>query len=564
MKYIKRNLILILILTLAACLRLIRLDSIPIGFNDDEAAFGYNAYSILKTGRDEWGRLLPFPVFESFGDWKLVGYLYLTVISQFFFGVNEFATRLPSAIFGVLTVFATYLLTKELFKKSNFQFSLAHLSALMLAISPWHIAASRNAFESDLLSFFITIGTYWFLKGLTNHGKFLTLAFAAFAINFYFYRSSWLFIPVFGFTILYLHKEYLVKFKSLIFKNILLFIILSLPLIPSVLTFRGQSRFFQESFIAGVSRIGIINEVNQARGICKSHVPKVLCLIIYNKYIYFTKAYISNYIQNLSYAVFFENASPTGFQSFAKRGVFYLVDLPLLVFGFIFLFKDRSPAIKILIPWILIAPIGAAFAGVGNYGRINLIMPALQIAAAFGVSGIVRAVRWNLAKISLGAVISAVIIFSLVKLIIDIFYIEPYFVSSYQRFGYKQLFYYLDSQKNNYDYFYISGKIDSSHQYIQYLYFLKIDPEFYFNNVERERGKDGWINLRKIGNFNFVSSVPGPETLLPRALLTAGNKETEFPAKPIKTINYVNGDVGFEIYDIDEVKRNLEKLKNEE
>ena len=122
MKLIKKNIFLILIIFLAVILRFINLSSIPIGFNDDEAAFGYNAYSILKTGRDEWGRLLPFPVFESFGDWKLVGYLYLAVISQAILGVNEFATRLPSAIFGVLAVWATYLLTKELFRNFNFCF----------------------------------------------------------------------------------------------------------------------------------------------------------------------------------------------------------------------------------------------------------------------------------------------------------------------------------------------------------------------------------------------------------------------------------------------------------
>ena len=48
MKFIKRNIFLILIILIATALRLIELSSIPIGFNDDEAAFGYNAYSIIK------------------------------------------------------------------------------------------------------------------------------------------------------------------------------------------------------------------------------------------------------------------------------------------------------------------------------------------------------------------------------------------------------------------------------------------------------------------------------------------------------------------------------------
>src|SRR3989344_5183236 len=118
-KIFKENLFLIFIILLAVILRFYNLSTIPVGFNDDEAAFGYNAYSILKTGRDEWVRFLPFPVFESFGDWKLVGYLYPVVLSQFIFGVNEFATRVPSAIFGVFAIISTYFLTKKLFENNN-------------------------------------------------------------------------------------------------------------------------------------------------------------------------------------------------------------------------------------------------------------------------------------------------------------------------------------------------------------------------------------------------------------------------------------------------------------
>src|SRR3990167_3596780 len=139
-----------IIILLAIVLRFVNLSKVPVGFNDDEADFGYNAYSILKTGRDEWGRFLPFPVFESFGDWKLVGYLYPTVVSQMIFGANEFATRFPSVFFGILAIFSTYLLAGKLFSQR-----VGLMATLLLAVSPWHIAASRNAFESDILIFFI-------------------------------------------------------------------------------------------------------------------------------------------------------------------------------------------------------------------------------------------------------------------------------------------------------------------------------------------------------------------------------------------------------------------------
>ncbi|OKH25249.1 hypothetical protein NIES593_05695 [Hydrococcus rivularis NIES-593] len=50
---------LLIILAIAALLRLLFLDAIPQGFNCDEAADGYEAYSILETLRDRYGKFLP-------------------------------------------------------------------------------------------------------------------------------------------------------------------------------------------------------------------------------------------------------------------------------------------------------------------------------------------------------------------------------------------------------------------------------------------------------------------------------------------------------------------------
>src|SRR3990170_6052123 len=93
----------ILIVLIAAVLRLWKLDNIPPHLTPDEAALGYNAYSILKTGKDEYGEFLPI-IFKSFGDYKPGLYVYLTVPFVAFFGLNEYTVRLPSAIFGIIAV----------------------------------------------------------------------------------------------------------------------------------------------------------------------------------------------------------------------------------------------------------------------------------------------------------------------------------------------------------------------------------------------------------------------------------------------------------------------------
>ena len=87
-KFFKENWILILILIVAAFLRLFKLGSFPVSLTWDETALGYNAFSLLKTGRDEYGKLLPL-VLKSFGDYKPALYSYLTVPSVLIFGLNE-------------------------------------------------------------------------------------------------------------------------------------------------------------------------------------------------------------------------------------------------------------------------------------------------------------------------------------------------------------------------------------------------------------------------------------------------------------------------------------------
>src|SRR3989344_8822196 len=102
-----------LILSLGVVLRLYQLTTLP-ALNADEAAIGYNAYSLLQTGRDEHGNSWPTH-FQSFNDYKPGLYFYLVLPFVKFFGLNEWAVRIPGAILGVLTVFIVYLLTNKLF-----------------------------------------------------------------------------------------------------------------------------------------------------------------------------------------------------------------------------------------------------------------------------------------------------------------------------------------------------------------------------------------------------------------------------------------------------------------
>ena len=115
----RKNIILISIFILSFLLRFYRLAVLPPGLGRDEVSVAYNAYSILKTGHDEYGRFLPL-YFEAIGDQKLPVIIYLSVPSIALFGLNEIGARFPFALLGSLTVVFLYLFLKSAAKLSPY------------------------------------------------------------------------------------------------------------------------------------------------------------------------------------------------------------------------------------------------------------------------------------------------------------------------------------------------------------------------------------------------------------------------------------------------------------
>jgi len=127
----KNKIILIVIIILGAFLRLINLGNLPNAFSPDELAQGYTAFSIIQTGKDEWGNTNLFNL-QSFGDYKPPIQTLLIIPSIKLFGLTPFAVRLPNAIFAIFTILLTYLIAENLFKNPK----ISLLSALFISLSP--------------------------------------------------------------------------------------------------------------------------------------------------------------------------------------------------------------------------------------------------------------------------------------------------------------------------------------------------------------------------------------------------------------------------------------------
>lgn len=152
--------ILLAIITgLGLMFRVIGFSQLPAGLNRDEAALGYNAYSLLQSGKDEWGVSWPI-VFRSFGDYKLAGYIYTLIPFVQVFGLNAFSVRLPSLLAGITLIPLVYLLTKEVTKRKD----LAVVGAMIQAISPWALHYSKVAFEANLALCLFVASVYLLFK----------------------------------------------------------------------------------------------------------------------------------------------------------------------------------------------------------------------------------------------------------------------------------------------------------------------------------------------------------------------------------------------------------------
>lgn len=154
------------ILFVGVFFRFYNLASVPPSPTVDEVSIGYNAYSILNTGRDEYGNFLPI-LLRAYDDWRPALYVYLVIPFLAIFGLDVLSVRLPSIILSSLSVIAVYYILKELFKNSRlrlvlnfgkmeYKLGVAEIAVFLMAISPWHIYISRLGHEVNAAyAFFI-------------------------------------------------------------------------------------------------------------------------------------------------------------------------------------------------------------------------------------------------------------------------------------------------------------------------------------------------------------------------------------------------------------------------
>ncbi len=534
-----------IILLVAISLRFYRISDLPPSLNWDEVSHGYNAYSILKSGTDEWGRL-PIANFRAYGDYPTTLYMYLTIPWIALFDLNEFSVRLTSAFFGSLLIIVSFLLTKQIIKSNLISLFVAFL----VAISPWTLLTSRQVLQATPAIFFLSLGVVSFLKGIEGK-RILTLLGTIFlGLSSYGYHNTRILAPLILILLIFLFFKQLIKQRKYLILNFLIGLIFFLPLVYVILLGGGSAR----SVWVGILDQGAISEINLQRS--QSNLPDPLPRLLHNKASYFLNKSVNNYIGYFS-PQFLGISGGTHYQfSIPGFGVLFLIQLPLLYIGLIFLilrFKTIKKDKKFLLLWFLVTPIPAAVTrDPFQVVRALTMVPAIFIISGMGLQYVLNFLTKLNHKIIFPfiGILVFVLLVQFSVYIHNLFYIYPKNYSFAWQYGYKQAVNFLDKYGHQYGKIYITKKYGEPHEFV--LFYTKYDPIKYRNDPSLVRyEKSNWFWIDSFDKYHFLNDWEVKQRavcVLPEKCLLITSPGNYPPNSQIlTTINFLDGQEAFEI-----------------
>lgn len=536
MKKILTIILFITIFFLGAFLRFHDLGKVPNSLDWDEVSWGYNAYSILNTGKDEYGSFLPLS-FKAFGDYKQPVYVYADVLPIKFFGLNAFSVRFPNALLGSLSIIFVFLLVYELFRKRSYAKTAAFLSMLFFAISPWHIQFSRIAFESVVGLFFVLVGVWLFLRGYHLQKKWYFFAAAvSLALSAYSYHAEKLFTPLFVVGLVFFVKDFFLKHKKLFIAFGLCFILLnSLWLLDSRTTARGESVLFT-SEQTQLLKIPVIETEQDIANNQK------IFTIFHNRRIIYAEQFVENYLNHFSPNWLFIQGDLQRHHA-PDFGLLYLISLPFILMGAYFLFSNERMIALLLGYWFLLAPIsGSLVTGSPNAERALVMLPIWQILEAFGFIQLIKVINKKI-------VLKLLLIFiALIYLFFFALYVDLYFLHTnseyeqYWQYGYQQVVDYTSGSRFDNKKIVFSAEFEQP--YIFYLFYSKYNPKTYLAG--------GGSNVKNNTCFSINNRYFGKcENLLkPGDIYLTLNTLPLIPSKKLQTFTYLNGKPAASVYEI--------------
>ncbi|MBI4034905.1 MAG: glycosyltransferase family 39 protein [Candidatus Chisholmbacteria bacterium] len=513
---------------LAGGLRLFGLAHNPPALDWDEVSMGYNAYSILKTGRDEFGRQWPI-YFRALDDDKLPMYTYLTAGSIAVFGYNDWAVRFPSAALGTLTVLVVGVLVYLLWADRR----LAVIAAGLMAILPWQIQFSRMGSEVNVGLFWATLGVTLFVWGVTRRPIGLVGAVVSLGLAAYSHLSFRLLAPLLGLSLVWIYRQKLIKLKKrwrLILGGV--GVVVGLVLAVDLWVHKGHVRMRGTSVFETDAAYAVFKQseremvddaslgINLVRRLF--HDSKWLPTLVV-----VSRGYLVHWAPTFLFMDFEEKQHQTPFV-----GLNYLWMLPFMVVGGYYLVsKGDLRGAKLMWWWLVLAPVPAAVTrDVPHAGRTLAMSVPLVVMTAFGL-------RFWLADWRKKVVVGLVAGVALIHYLHQYWVHLPQERSQTWQYGRKEMTEYLEVNKQSYDRIVVSIKLEWP--YVFMLYYSQYDPNLYLAQGGTQSGGWGAENNR-YGGYEF-RRFKAEDFKDDKTLLVGLPDELEGRVTQVKVIYYKDG-----------------------
>lgn len=535
------------IVILAAVLRLWQLGNIPPSPDWDEVALGYDAYSIIHTGKDEFGKFLPV-VLRSFDDYKPALYAYLTIPSILMFGLNVFAVRFPSALFGIISVIAVFFLVRELFKEYKYRDYLSLASSFLLAISPWSIQFSRVGFESNVGGALNILTVLFFVKGLKKPWMLFLSAFSA-GLAIYVYQSEKVFTPLLVLVLVLIYRKQLFSLsKKYLISAVILGLIVVLPMGLYIVTNRAALLRVTGTSIFSYQTELLKNDIQKLQRDQESN--NKLGLILDNRRVVYAVTIVSGYISHFDPNWLFITGDIDRHHA-PNMGLLYIFEIPLILLGIYFLiFGQFDKKTKLIIfGWFLVAPLPASITtGVPHAVRTLNFLPTWQIFSALGLINLFIIIKrldlgqktYDLRRLFLALGLTSYVLLSAVNFV---YYLDQYFVqlnyydSQFWQYGYKQAVDEVKVLQNKYNEIVISDRQPMDKSYMFFLFYLEYSPSEYQKIGENSSGS--FAAHHSFGRYTF-RPIDWKNDSLKKGVLYIGNPDEIPEGAAMKTIYNLN------------------------
>lgn len=332
---------------------------VPPGINGDEAAIGYNAALVARTGHDQSGRFLPLFISTfNLSDWKQPITFYTTVLAFKLFGPSYYTLRAVSVVILLVSGIIIFALTREILGTKAAVVSLFIFLTIPSVVIQSHLALENIAPIPFIAGWLLALAKYQKIP----ETKYLILGGLILGVSLYSYPGMRLVVPVMSILSLgfigYLNKS---NFRKAMRHLIIFF----LALMPFPIFMLALKNIYPGAILA-------------------YNRPQV---------VFSYQEFLLPYFSAFDWSFLFLKGDATPYHSSGMQGVFLLATLPLFILGLVKILRQKQSSLYLILLVFFLTPVLYGLTGTGSIyrsSRMLAFIPPFTVTTTLGFMTIVN------------------------------------------------------------------------------------------------------------------------------------------------------------------------------